>query len=131
MEFFTFLIVALVVLSGLAIAATVAAKQQENVQVDLPRSEAMLAVEGMFNRLLWKNVQGRGQLNKQRRMARYDGPVVSVDFESLPSGGTEIQVWMSEATSKFGIVFGAEFAWLQKRKILKRLGAEPVPSIER
>lgn len=47
------------------------------------------------------------------------------------SGGTEIQVWMSEATSKFGIVFGAEFAWLQKRKILKRLGAEPVPSIER
>lgn len=129
MELITFLIVALIALAALAIAATVAAKRQDNIQTDLPRSEAMREVESMFNRLLWKDVQGRGQLNKQRRMAKYDGPVLSVDFEPIP-GGTEIQIWMSEASTKFGIVFGAEFAWAQKRKILKRLGAEPVPAVE-
>lgn len=128
MELLGFLIFVVVALFVVGWVASAAAKEQVSIVTDLSRAEAEQLIVGTFSRLFWKRVPGSGEVNMQRRVLGNPGPVLSVDFELLPSGGTDIQVWMSEAATRYGLVIGAEFAWFQKRKILRLLDAERIPS---
>ena len=114
-------IVALLVLS---LVFSVVAKRQVSYAVAAPRSEAVGLVYAEFKKLGWKEVNGRGELNYQSRgigvgVQGRKHPVLSIDFEDLPGGATQVDLWMSEWESVLGMVP----AWdrvLSKRWMLGR-----------
>lgn len=95
-------------------------KTQVAVVTALSVDDAAEKVMASFPRFLWKRVDGLGQINYQRRQAKYPGPVLSVDFEPTGSG-TEIQIWMSSWTTAYLMVVGGEHAYLQRRRMIKQL----------
>lgn len=130
MEMILFWLFALI--AGLWIAGVVLnikAQEQVNLSTDLSRREAIDTIHSSFGKLMWKDVPGPGEMNKQRRVAKGDGPVLSIDLENRPTG-VEVQVWMSSWQSNLGIALGGEFAYFQKRKLLRRFDAVPVDASE-
>lgn len=105
------------------------AQQQLSISTGLSRREAIDIIHASFSKLLWKDVARRGEINKQRRVAKGEGPVLSIDLENRPTG-VEVQVWMSSWQSKMGMALGGEFAYFQKRKLIRRFDAELVTANE-
>ncbi|MFD3458352.1 hypothetical protein ACFWVM_01465 [Nocardia fluminea] len=114
-------VVALFVLS---LVLSAVARRQVSYSVSAPRSEVVGWVYAELKKVGWKEVNGRGELNYQSRglgvgVQGRKHPVLSVDFEDLPGGGTEVNLWMSEWESVLGMVP----AWdrvLSKRWMLGR-----------
>lgn len=120
MEALTFIVVVLLALVGFSIYASGQAKTAAVISTDLSPAEARQRVQSAFGKILWKQVGGDGQMNFRRRMAKYEGPTLSVVVSPLGAGST-VEVWMSAWTSILAIAVGGEFAWLQKRKVIKVL----------
>lgn len=98
----------------------VLARRQDETQSQLsPDRIAQLTAEG-FGSMLWKDEQGPGSINKRRRTLNGSGPLISIDVEPV-SGGSNVSVWMSEWSSRAGIINFAGTAFFQKRKILRRV----------
>lgn len=125
--FWLFALIAGLWIFGVVMA--VKAREQVSISTDLSRAEARDIIERSFGRLLWKNVSGPGEVNKQRRVAKGEGPVLSIDLEHRP-GGVEVQIWMSSWQSLWGMALGGEFAYFQKKKLLRRFDAVPVEANE-
>jgi hypothetical protein len=98
----------------------VLARRQDETQSQLsPERIAHLAAEG-FGSMLWKDEPGPGSINKRRRTLNGSGPLVSIDVEAI-SGGSSVSIWMSEWSSRGGIINFAGTAFFLKRKILRRV----------
>ena len=123
MDFGTvFVIIILVILAMYITQFTfgVLARRQDETQSQLsPDRIAQLAAEG-FGSMLWKDEQGPGSINKRRRTLNGSGPLISIEIDPI-SGGANVTVWMSEWSSRAGLINFAGTAFFQKRKILRRV----------
>lgn len=129
MEIIVWLFVLMAVLWVFGVVMNFKAQEQISISTDLSRGEAIDIIQRSFSKLFWKDVPGRGAINKQRRVAKGEGPVLSIDLENRPTG-VEVQVWMSSWQSKMGMALGGEFAYFQKRKLIRRFDAELVTANE-
>lgn len=124
-QFLATLITLVVVLFAVGFYFSSKAKVQVQIETDLPLDTAASMVDGAFGKMLWRRVDGPGTMNFQRRMARYPGPVMSIDLTPGPNG-TTVEVWMSHWTNVYGMAVGGEFAYVQRRKVLKAFDAQKV-----
>ncbi|MGW4365758.1 hypothetical protein ACWEKT_08935 [Nocardia takedensis] len=100
---------AVVTVLVLSLVLSVVARRQVTYTVAAPRGEVVGLVYAEFKKVGWKEVNGRGELNYQSRgigvgVQGRKHPVLSIDFEDLPGGGTQVDLWMSEWESVLGMV---------------------------
>lgn len=80
--------------------ASFAAKGTPSARADQPPAEHLARViDRTFDPFRWRNVPGRGALNKQLR-DRPDAPILSVAIETTPR--LRIRVWLSDSGTPLG-----------------------------
>jgi len=121
-EILTVLFVIAIVLFVVELVLTSKAKAGGHTTCTLSQEEVILIVRGLVTKPLWTEVDGAGEVNMRRRvLPAGQGPVVSIEIESLDDGTTSVRVWMSRWYSQLGMAKGAEFAVLKIKKILGTL----------
>ncbi|TFB71874.1 hypothetical protein E3O06_11475 [Cryobacterium glaciale] len=121
---FVVLILLIVVILVLSAWLNNASQREVQTQVTLSPQRAADVANTAFNTFTWKDVGGPGDINKRRRTMNDSGPVISIDVADLPSGGSNITVWMSAWTKKGPTIQGSDIVMRQRSKIIKRLEAE-------
>lgn len=119
--FFLLLIVLIVVVFGYGFWANARAKVQRELETDLSGQDALVAVVSAFPRVLWKEVDGPGTVNMKRRAWRDEGPTVSIDVYEGPASGSTVHCWMSEWSSRVGVISFAGAARRAMNRIELRL----------
>lgn len=123
MEIFIVPLALLGLLLALGYWQTYNARQHVTVVTNHTPEEAARIVHDSFGRFGWKQVNGRGLLNYQARIPA-NGPVLSVSLSEVPDRpGVEVDVWMSEWESRYGMATGGPVATRQRKKILKAFDA--------
>ncbi|KAF0845287.1 hypothetical protein [Nocardia caishijiensis] len=114
----------------LGVVLSFIAKRQVDYIVPVPRGDVAQLIVGEFRKLGWKAVDGRGEFNFRSwgfglgvagfgDFQALGHPVMSIDLEDHPGGGTEVSIWMSEGKSRWGQVGGVD-RFLSKRWTLSR-----------
>lgn len=117
----TLIVLAIVAFLGLCLWWQSGAKKTHETVVPITQQRAADAVNQSFSSLMWRDVEGPGDINKQRRAIKNAGPVVSVDIEPSGDGGTVVSTWMSRAHTQFGFVSYPLAALQQEKRLLKRV----------
>lgn len=78
-------------------------------------------VDGSFSGLLWARVNGRGDLNYRRRIWGGEGAVLSCDISDHGDGTIGVDLWMSYATTQYGIPRGGEKVQWKKEALARKL----------
>lgn len=117
----TFIVVAIIAFLGLSLWWQSGAKKTRVTVVPIAEHHVADVVNRSFNGLMWRDVQGPGHINKQRRAIQNAGPVISVDIEPTGDGGTLVSTWMSGAHTQFGFVTYSLAALQQMKRLLKRV----------
>lgn len=92
-------------------------------------------INGHFGKVWWPPAKdGPGQFNFRARGFGLGGimttrPVLSIDLEASPGGGTEVQVWMSSFGHQVGIIALADRVVLKRLSLFRRLRALETPSV--
>lgn len=106
MEWFFLILISIVVIN---VIATPLARRHIVLETSLSPDEVRAHIDRKFSKILWKRINGPGELNFRRRGPSFQGsrpPEYSIAFEKLPSGGSGVEMWMSAYTTRFGIVDG-------------------------
>lgn len=124
-----------------AYISTVLSRRRSNLYTSADPEESLAAFERKFSRFNWKRVDGPGHVNVQYRFVipirGAKAPVLSITAEPSehrPSG-SDVTIWMSQWTSMYGAINGAELInfkkWSARRAILRldtpTASASPTP----
>jgi len=121
MEILIVLVLIVVALFAVLIGTTYFSKVQSEAVVSTSPDRVYDIVTGSFAGLLWRPVDGPGDVNYRRRSINDTGPVISVDIDPDGAGGSVVQVWMSHFTTRGPWVMFAEAAIGQRRKVIRRV----------
>jgi hypothetical protein len=119
MSILLFLILLLVALFALGIWTSARAKKQHETVTSLSPARARQVIEDSFNKVLWADVQGPGDINKRRRTINDSGAVISIDLQPVDGGRTHVTAWMSAWKTKYGMV--ASGGWALAKKVISRI----------
>jgi hypothetical protein len=95
------------------------ARRQQQVSTLLGRTGVLQAVDEVFGKT-WKRVQGPGYVNL-KPMLRAHAPMLSIDVETNDGGGSDVDIWMSAFSRRYGAVAHAQLIWRKKRQLASRL----------
>ncbi|WP_131831333.1 hypothetical protein [Mycobacteroides abscessus] len=109
------------------------AKTQKNVVVRADPNLIADTIRGHFTKLWWPPAQGHGQFNFRGRGFGVAGiikkkPVMSIDLDAQHDGSTEVQVWMSEWGTMYGMVGLADRVVMKRASLFRKLRALEVPT---
>jgi hypothetical protein len=104
---------------GWAAFTQVSARQQTSVSCPFDVATARAVVAQCFGRS-WAPVSGKGDLNYKPRM-RARPPVISVSFDASDSGGSEVDVWCSAFSRRYGLLEHGQLVWRKKRALARAL----------
>jgi hypothetical protein len=108
---------------GWAAFTQVCARQQTSVSCPYDVATARALAARCFGRS-WAPVNGKGDLNYKPRM-RARAPTISVSFDASESGGSEVDVWCSAFTKRYGLLEHGQLVWRKKRALARALTAMP------
>lgn len=119
------------------LAWTIFVQVQARQQLHLSTPLGKIAVQEVIDRTFgssWARVAGPGHVNVRQKLRR-NSPTISIDVEPGVSAGCEIDIWMSSATTRYGMAGHAQLVWRKKRTLAQALsvasltvGATPGPS---
>jgi len=104
---------------GWAAFTQISARQQTSVSCSYDIATTTAIVTGCFGRS-WISVGGKGDLNYKPR-ARNRPPVISVSFKAAQSGGSEVDIWCSAFTKRYGLLEHGQLVWRKKRAVARAL----------
>ncbi|WP_241548470.1 hypothetical protein [Gordonia alkanivorans] len=113
---------------------TAASKRHLFLHTDAPPELALATCGSKLTRFFWKRVDGPGDLNCRYRfnipVRGSRAPVLSISADVSDHGpGTDIEVWMSDATTLYGIINMAERIVFAKWSIGRAVRSmTPVPT---
>jgi hypothetical protein len=110
---------------GWAAFTQVSARQQTSVSCRYDVATARALAAKCFGRS-WALVNGKGDLNYKPRM-RASAPTISVSFDASESGGSEVDVWCSAFTKRYGMLEHGQLVW-RKKRALARVLTEAAPA---
>jgi hypothetical protein len=97
-----------------------------------PTETALAACADRFSRMMWKQVQGEGDLNYRYRwnlsVKGSRPPVISISADIDQDGDTQIQMWLASATSYMGVINQCERVALKQFAIKRAMGSLPAPT---
>lgn len=117
MEVLIFLLVLAFI--GWATFTQVSARQQTSVSCPHDVATARAIVARCFGRT-WGSVEGKGDLNYRPR-ARKRAPVISISFDAAARGGTDVDIWCSAGTKRYGLLEHGQLVWRKKRAVVRAL----------
>lgn len=94
------------------------ARQQVDVSSPLSPPEAAQVTRKYFGPI-WTAVQGEGQFNYRPKLRKLP-PTVSIDIKPA-AHGSDVHIWTSAWSGKFGIMNHATLMWRKKRGLASRL----------
>jgi hypothetical protein len=104
---------------GWAAFTQISARQQTSVSCPYDVVTARAVVTKCFGRA-WASVPGRGDLNYRAR-ARKRAPVISVSFDAAEGGGSDVDIWCSAFTKRYGLLEHGQLVWRKKRRVARAL----------
>lgn len=111
----------LIVLAAWIGFTQVQARKQSQIPTTLGKIRVQQIIDEVFGRT-WKRITGPGDVNVRPTFKR-NAPTISIGVEPLPSGGTEVSVWLSQWGRRLGMVEHAQLVWRKKRALAARLQA--------
>lgn len=123
-----FVIVYIVGLVILGYVLSAMAKRQASILVSAQPEQIEQAVLHHFKGVGWKQVNGKGRLNFQSRgigigSQGSTNPVVSVQILTADESGAQVDVWMSEWTSRAGMATSCDRVVTKRMSLLRKLDA--------
>jgi hypothetical protein len=68
----------------------------------------------------WTRVEGKGDDNFRPKL-RVRAPVLSVSYAPNGAGGSEVDIWCSHFTKRYGLMHHAQLMWRKKRAVARLL----------
>jgi hypothetical protein len=115
---------------GWALFTQISARQQTSVTCPFDVASARAVVAECFGRS-WALVDGKGDLNYKPRL-RARAPVISVALDAADRGGSQVDIWCSAFTKRYGLLEHGQLVWRKKRTVAHALAqAAPNSSLVR
>lgn len=111
---------------GWATFTQFSARQQTSISCPYDTDTARAIVANCFGRS-WALVSGKGDLNYKPRM-RARAPVISVSFDAAQHDGSEVDIWCSAFTKRYGLLEHGQLVWRKKRSVAHALTQAAVGS---
>jgi hypothetical protein len=105
------------------VAWVVFVQVQARKQSRIATSLGKIAVQDVIDRTFgstWSRVAGPGHVNVRQKL-RSRGPTISIDVEPGSGSGSEVDIWMSSSSTRYGMVNHGQLVWRKKRALASAL----------
>ena len=113
------ILLALLALITWNVLVQVGARQQATISTSDDVASARRTVSAAFG-TTWTRVEGKGDDNFRPKL-RVRAPVLSVSYEPNGAGGSEVDIWCSHFTKRYGLMHHAQLVWRKKRAVARLL----------